>query len=222
MQLFRRRNLWWPTWLGWLCGVVPVAALAAGWAIWGERYLALTDRVDAEVLIVEGWIGRQGMEVAKGEFEELGYRYVVTGGGLTRSGWVPEGQSYAEMAAVELRRLGVPREKVLVASAGDPDNQRTYETAVAVRRVLEAHGLRGKSVNVLTRGPHARRSLSVFGKVLGPGVQVGVVSWTPPDSSAGPWWRSSQRGKEMLSESVAYLYELLLGSGRWARTNPPP
>jgi hypothetical protein len=41
-----------------------------------------------------------------------------------------------------------------------------------------------------------------------------VITWKPPEYRSEPWWRSSQRAKELLSESVGYVFEFLLNSGR--------
>jgi uncharacterized SAM-binding protein YcdF (DUF218 family) len=156
----------------------------------------------AKVLVVEGWIDRDGIRAARTEFDQYGYQYIVTTG-LS---------NHAEMAAGELIRLGVPTEKIVVACATETEINRTYESAVAAWRVLEAKGIHSKALNVFTWGPHARRSRLVFAKVTG--MAVGVVSWTPSGGEAVPWWRSSDRAKELLTETAGYVYEVLLNSGR--------
>ena len=123
------------------------------------------------------------------------------------------------MAASELIRSGIPREKIIVAPARDVKSQRTYESAVGVWRALRAKGIQPKSLNVFTYGPHARRSRLVFSKVYGPETEVGVISWVPSDSEALPWWRSSERAREMITETAGYLFEALLNSSR--RSNSP-
>jgi hypothetical protein len=215
VRLFRQRTIWCPTWLGWLCLGLPLVAVLVWWSVRGESYLSLTSRVGADVLVVEAWIGREGMQAAKEEYEAGGYCWLVATGGLTRGGWIEAGGSYAAMAEEEWLRLGLPREKVLAAPSKDPDSQRTFQSALAVRRLLEARGLPGTSVNVLTRGPHARRSRNAHQKAFGKHTAVGVIAWNPEAGSPLPWWRSSERAKEMLTETAGYLYEGLLDSGRW-------
>jgi len=56
----------------------------------------------------------------------------------------------------------------------------------------------------------------IFAKAFSPHTRVGVISWTPKDFSAGPWWKSSDRAEDMIKETVGYAYELLLNSGRWS------
>lgn len=176
--------------------------------------------------MVEGWIGRDGVGAAAVEFKRGGYQYIIATGGLgTARGWADPGWSYADGADHELIRLGVPEERIVVAPSGDSETQRTYESAVAVRRALEVRSMHPKALNVFTWGPHARRSRLVFAKVQGPGTEVGVVSWTPTRDEALPWWRSSDRAKELLTETAGYLYEMFFDSGRmsnYAGEEPSP
>ena len=204
-------------------GLVLFAAIllmsATGWVNSGEQFLELTKRLPADVLVVEGWIGREGIRAAVAEFQGSGYHYIVASGGLTSGRWEDEPASYAKMAADEMIRLGIPREKIVVATAGYTEKQRTFESAVAVWRVLRSAGILLKAVNIFTFGPHARRSGVVFAKVFSPAVNVGIIAWTPAEYRTEPWWRSSERSRDLLQETVGFLYEFLLNSGR--ATNSP-
>lgn len=216
LRLVCQRRVWCPTWLGWLCLLPLIGAIPAWWFYGGESFLSLTAPETAEVLVVEAWIGRAGMEAAKAEFDHGGYRWMVAAGGFTdKGGWTDEAWTYAEMAGNELERLGVPRDKLILASSGESESARTFRSAMATREALAAHGIQPVAVNVLTRGAHGRRSRLVFSKVLGPKVRVGVVSWQPPEDRVGLWWESSERAKELVGETAGYWFELLAGSGRW-------
>jgi uncharacterized SAM-binding protein YcdF (DUF218 family) len=176
--------------------------------------LATTDRLPADVLVVEGWIGREGIGAAVHEFERGGYRYIVASGGLTSGFWEDEPKSYAQMAAGEMLRLGVPRERVLVAYSEDTESRRTFESAVAVRQALRQAAINPKTINVFTFGPHARRSELVFRKVNSAAPEVGVIGWEPAEYQRKPWWKSSERAREVFEEVLGYIYEVLLNSGR--------
>jgi uncharacterized SAM-binding protein YcdF (DUF218 family) len=217
LQLFSRRTIWWPTWLGWSCLLLLIGSGVGWWFLAGEAFLAQTQRVLAKVLVVEAWIGRDGMQAAKEEFEAGKYEWLIAAGGYTGEGWMERRWSYAQMAEKELLRLGVPRDRLLAAQARETDAQRTYESALATMAVLEKHGLEGAAVNVFTRGPHSRRSRLVFAKVLGSKTLVGTISWSLPESQVGSWWRSSDRAKELVTETAGYWFEALAGSGRWAK-----
>jgi uncharacterized SAM-binding protein YcdF (DUF218 family) len=214
-RLVQRRTVWCPTWLGLFCITILLLSPAAWWFCWGESFLSQTKRLPAEVLVVEGWIGPDGVDAAAAEFEQHGYQYIVSTGGLTTGeGWSKAGWSYAEGAASELIRFGIPKDKIVVAPARNTESHRTYECAAAVRHALQSRGIHTKNLNVFTLGPHARRSRLVFAKVYEAGTQVGVIGWAPSGDKNVPWWKSSTRAKEMVAETAGYLYEALFNSGR--------
>jgi len=214
LRLIRRRTVWCPTWLGSISVAIIIIILLTWWFNCGESYLSVTRQVPAEFLVLEGWIGREGIRAAVTEFERGGYQYIVSTGGLASGLWEDQRASYATMAERELMRAGVANDLIIVAPAKDTERQRTYESAVAVLRVLQAKGVHPQAINVFTKGPHARRSCLVFAKVFGPGTKVGVLSWSPPSYAAMPWWRSSERAKTLLAETAGYVFEVLLNSGR--------
>jgi len=215
MSLFRPYTIWGPTCTGWTIIFAIVFVITAVCVINSESFLAPTDRLPADILVVEGWIGRKGISAAVNEFKQGGYRYIVASGGLTSGRWgEDEPESYAQMAANEIARLGVPKEHVLAACSEDTESHRTFESAVAVRRTLALDGIEPKTINVFTFGPHARRSELVFQKVNSGGPEVGVISWFPEDDCHKPWWRSSERSRGLLEEIFGYIYEALLNSGR--------
>jgi hypothetical protein len=186
------------------------------WWFNGESFFALTERQSADVLVVEGWIGREGLEAAKVEFDQGGYHYLVTCGGLAKDDWDSHQWNYALDAGRLMIRLGLPADRLIGAPAQETLGQRTFVSALAAHRALEARGLHPTAVNVFTIGSHARRSRLIFAKAFSPHTRVGVISWTPKDFSAGPWWKSSDRAEDMIKETVGYAYELLLNSGRWS------
>jgi len=202
-------------------------ALLALWFWWGEPFLCATNRVAADTLVVEGWIGRvEAMRVAKNEFEQGGYQCLVVTGGLAGEPWWERRRNVAEDAKSDLLELGFPPGKLIVASYGDSESQRTYVSALAAKHALEAKGQHPKGINVLSRAVHARRSRLVYAKVFRPTVKVGTISWWPYAQQTRSWWRSSSRAKELLNESFGFAYEALLSSGRWftgaPALNPPP
>ncbi|MFY9986432.1 MAG: ElyC/SanA/YdcF family protein [Chthoniobacterales bacterium] len=186
----------------------------AAWFTYGESFLAVTHRAPADILVVEGWIGRKGICAAVDEFKGGGYRYIVACGGLTSDRWEDAPSSYADMAAHEMIQSGVPRERIVVGRSANTEIHRTFESAVAVCRALRDAGIQPKALNVFTLGPHAGRSELVFSKVNSPGTKIGVIGWVPPEYRAEAWWRSSDRSRELLDETVGYFYEVLFNSGR--------
>lgn len=213
-KLFKRRTVWFPTLWGWILILLLVSAPVLLWWFGGESYLSVTSRLPANILVVEGWIGIEGIRAAAVEFNRGGYEFIVTTGGLTGERWMEERWSYAEMAERELLRFGIARVKVVAAPARDTESQRTYESALAVSRALQDRGISPEGINVFTLGVHARRSRLIFGKGLQAKTKVGVVAWKPTNYEALPWWRSSERSGDLVKETAGFLFEALFSSGR--------
>jgi len=207
LWLFRRATIWWPTWIGWCIVTGILFTSVIGWFNYGESFLASTHRVPADVLVVEGWIGRQGIRAAIDEFEQGGYRYIVASGGPPSGrGWEDKSTTYAVMAGREMMRLGIPKERLVVAASENTETRHTFESAVTVWRALRDAGIKPKDINVFTFGAHARRSALVFAKVNSQGPKIGVIGWLPTD------YKTDSR--EFLDETLGYLYEVLFNSGR--------
>jgi hypothetical protein len=218
MRFFIRRTILFPTRFGGLALFTLLALPVIWWAREGESFLASTERAPAaKVLVVEGWIGPEGIRAAAQEFAKGGYDLIVTSGGnpdpYDAENWQKEGWTFAEGALHTLERAGIPPEKIIAAPAAETEKSRTYNSALTVRTALAA---RPASLNIFTFGPHARRSRLVYEKVYGPGTKIGVIAWEPHGYTAGPWWKSSERSIDLLVQTVGFFYEFLLNSGRQA------
>jgi hypothetical protein len=219
ITLFKKRLIPFPTLTGWVCFLLIAGSPLAWWCVQGESFFSLTERYPAETLVVEGWIGIEGMRAAKAEFEHGGYQYIVTSGAFSGNRWDSRHWNYATEAGELLVRLGVPADRVIEAAAPDSENHRTFESALIVAQVMQKRGLHPASVNVFSFGAHARRSRLVFAKALSSATNVGIIAWIPPGYHDGSWWKSSERSLDLIKETIGYLFEVLLNSGR--RSNHP-
>ncbi|MBV9392690.1 MAG: YdcF family protein [Verrucomicrobia bacterium] len=214
MKLFSYRKVLFPTSFGWFLILLIVFAPISAWLFYGEAYLSPSNGSSAEILVVESWIGLDGIRAAVREFEENHYQLIVAVGGERLGKWDHYDVTFAEMGEKALLSFGVPHDQVIVAESRNSPTQRTYEEAVAARDALEAKGLTPLAVNIFTMGPHARRSQIVFGKIFDKQTKVGVIAWQDPACKNLPWWSSSERAREMLTETAAFIYELFFNSGR--------
>jgi len=223
IALWRRRLIPWPTVTGWALLAVLAALPFLGWFFFAERFLAARcPHPEAQLLVVEGWMGRAGVREAGREFSGAGYDAMVATGGLNEQLWGDEPLDTARLAAAELRGMGMAEERVWVAQPRETDTGRTYESALAVKRVLQDRAAQVGAVDVFTLGAHARRSRLVYAKVLGPSIEVGCIPWMPTKEAekGRRWWRSSNRAKHLITETVGYLFERLLNSGRSPSRKP--
>ena len=86
---------------------------------------------------------------------------------------------------------------------------RTYNSAVALKKWLREEGLSPHGINIVTQDVHARRTRLFFKKALGRGTAVGVIAVPNPDYNSGRWWRSSEAAEEVIGEAIGYLYAKL-------------
>jgi len=171
-------------------------------------FLALTHRLPTDILVVEGWVQPTAIAAAVAEFTNGGYRRVFTTGGPVHGTgeYSNDYNTSASVAAGNLKRAGLPPERLQMVPSRIKDRDRTYSAALALRNWLVEHGHNVKQINVLTEGVHARRSRLLFQKAFGDDVQIGIIAVPNPDYDAAHWWRYSEGVKEIISEGAAYLY----------------
>ena len=189
-----------------MASVVLVGGL--GLVLGIHPFLAVTHRVPANVLVVEGWIHGYGLDAAVQEFKTGLYKQVYTTGGPVEGIGTSSSvyDTEAHRSAGLLKEAGIPAEDVQSVPSRFVGRDRTYNSAVTLRNWFREHGLHVGSINVLTEDVHACRARLLFREALGPGVQVGIISVPDPDYDASRWWHSSDGVREVLSEGIAYLY----------------
>jgi hypothetical protein len=62
------------------------------------------------------------------------------------------------------------------------------------------------SVDIVSIGPHARRSRLLYQKALGDKVKVGVIAIEDKRFDPDHWWQSSVGVRSVMGETIAYLY----------------
>jgi uncharacterized SAM-binding protein YcdF (DUF218 family) len=206
--IFIRKERWGLSWLG--CLVVAFTALTVFEFIVLEihPFLAETQRVDSNSLVVEGWIHEYAAQLAVKEFKEGHYeRVFTTGGPVEGSGaYTTDAYTLASVGAGRLKKAGVPPESLQMVPSRVMDRDRTFGSAVALRNWLSEHNMPLHSINVLTEGSHARRTRLLFQEAFGDEVKVGVISVSSPDYDANHWWRYSEGVREIIGETIAYTY----------------
>ncbi len=189
--LLDRKERWSLSWRGRL--VLASALLLVGALVLKGVYpfLAITHRVNANILVVEGWIHEYAIRAAVKEFQSNQYQRVSVGADL-------------------LKKWGLPDERLEMVPSRVMDRDRTYGSAVALRNWFLDHNMAVSGIDVVTEDVHARRTRLLFQKAFGKDVQVGIIGVANVDYPANRWWHYSQGLKNVVSEFAAYLYARLL------------
>jgi uncharacterized SAM-binding protein YcdF (DUF218 family) len=210
--LFDRRERWSLSWRGRLILAFAVVLLSVLVFRSVYPFLAITHRVDADVLVVEGWVHQYAIRAAVDEFRSGSYERVFTTGGPVQGtgGYTNDYNTSASVAADLLRKNGLANGSVQMVPSRVMDRDRTYSSAVALRNWFRDHNMAVSGIDVVTEDLHARRTRLLFQKALGDKVAVGVIAIPNPDYDAKRWWRYSEGLKNVLSEAATYVYARLL------------
>ena len=206
--LLERRERWGLSWRGRLVLALAGLLLGAVWVLNIHPFLAPTQRVDARILVVEGWVHEYAIRAAAAEFQAGHYQKIyTTGGPITGTdGATNDFNTAASVGAELLAKVGVAGEFIQMVPSHVTGRDRTYNSAAALRDWFREHQIAPRSVNVLTEDAHARRTRLLFQEALGREVAVGIIAVPNPDYDARRWWRYSEGVREILGESIAYLY----------------
>jgi uncharacterized SAM-binding protein YcdF (DUF218 family) len=206
--IFVRKNRWGLSWRGRLF-LVCVLLLATSLLLKAVYpFLAVTHRVNSDVLVVEGWVHEYAIQAAVDEFRSGGYsRIFTTGGPVEGTGrYINDYNTSASVGADLLRKNGLASASVQMVPSRIVDHDRTYGSAVALQRWLTDHDIKVSGINVLTENVHARRSRLLFQKALGDSVRVGIIAVRNPDYEPKRWWSCSEGVRDVIGETVAYVY----------------
>jgi len=209
--LFRRRQIPIPTWRGWVAILLLAALLCVFVLKRTYSFLALNASKPVDFLVVEGWAPDYALTEAVTEFNRHPYqRLFTTGVPLEHGAPLSEYRTYAELSAATLVKLGLGSNAVQAVPAPRVRQDRTYTSAVALRKWMLEHAVTVTNINVLTVGPHARRTRLLFHKAFGKGVSVGIISMPSADYDQANWCRSSQGFRDVTGEFLAYTYARFL------------
>jgi hypothetical protein len=206
--LLSRKERWGLAWRGWAVLTVLLLLAGLGFLAGSRHFLAVTHRVDSNVLVVEGWGHPYAMDAAVKEFNAGHYDRAFTTGGPVEGmgGYVNDYCTSASVGAGLLKAAGLPDKVIQMVPSRVWNRDRTYYSAVALRDWFKEHNLQVQSFNIVTEGAHARRTRMLFQEAFGRDVQVGIISVPSPDYDEKHWWRCSEGVREVIGESIAYVY----------------
>jgi hypothetical protein len=175
-----------------------------------HQFLAKNAPIDADILVVEGWLPDYAIDVALDKFRQGSYDRVVTiGGPISRGSYLFKYQTFAELAAATLQERGLDPQYLLAVPYCTESTNRTYDTATDLKVWLHSAQLQFNSIDLLTLGTHSRRSWILFKKAFEPEVKIGTIAVEPLHYDSRQWWKSSEGARTILSEFIAYIYTRL-------------
>jgi uncharacterized SAM-binding protein YcdF (DUF218 family) len=202
------RERWGLSARGWLVAIAIFLLASIAWLLNVQPFLAQTHRVDTNILVVEGWVQEYAVRAAAQEFRAAHDDQIYTTGGpvVGSGGYSNDFNTSASVGAELLVKAGVPAEFVQMVPSHVSGRDRTYSSAVALREWFHHHQTKITGFNVLTEDVHARRTRLLFQEAFGKDVHVGIIAVPSPEYDPNHWWRYSEGVREVLGESIAYLY----------------
>jgi uncharacterized SAM-binding protein YcdF (DUF218 family) len=207
LRLVGKRERWGLTGRGWLVLVCLVLGLV--WGV-GPRiypFFAVVQPIEAEALVIEGWVTDDNLEDAAAEFRSRPYQYLLTTGAtLTQGHYLSAYKTYADLAQATLIKIGIAPDRIIAIPSPKVKRDRTYTSAVTLQEWLDQNPGKIHRINLMTPGVHARRSWTLFKKALGNRVEIGIIAIPDRDYNAQSWWTSSEGVKKVVFEAIGYFY----------------
>lgn len=207
LRLVRRREVPVPTFVGALVLLAIAALLLVGLARGLYPFLATESPAGGGLLVVEGWGGAPVLDAATARFASGRYdRIATTGGAIDPDLHVTAASNWADLARIGLASRGVDPARIEAVPTPPSAQNRTFLSAVMLRDRLEHEGDPPARLDVVTLGPHARRTRRLYRLAFGDGVDVGVVSAPPHRYAPDRWWATSEGSRTVITEAIGLAW----------------
>jgi hypothetical protein len=209
-MLFKRKEIWVPTWKGWIILLAAFAAFVVGAVTFTPKFLAPTKPLGARVLVVEGWISDTGLERAIQLHATNQYALVISSGQNIEKGMdISHYNTYAELGASRMINLGFKGTNLVKVPALPSTRDRTYHSALAVRNFLLTNTTH-RSIDIISDSVHSRRTWLLYEKACGPEIKVGIIANPNDGFTSRNWWKTSNGVRIVLNEAIGYIYARLV------------
>ena len=206
---FKKKDPWGPTKTGLVVFLTSCAAIFLFAFLQLYDFLSVSEPIQAEYLVVEGWVPDHVLKNAVDDFNKNNCKLIFCVGGPIETGsYLFQFNNFADLTYYRLKKLGVIESKIVSIETDDVKKDRTYESALALKKWASTSGLELKSINVYTLGAHARRSRFLFQKALGDTVEVGIIGVVEQTFDPKAWWKYSNGFRTVIDETIAYLYAI--------------
>ncbi len=195
------------TFRGWLALIIIIASILVLAILNIHPFLSVTHRVNTDVLVLEGWVPDYAVKKSIEEFEDNNYKLmIVTGIPIKTGSFLTKYKSTAEVTTASLIKLGFDKNLIVTVSAPYSKKDRTFSSALALKKYLSKSKFKVKSFNIFTFGCHSRRSWLLFKKAFGNKMNIGIISIRKITYNPDRWWKTSDGVRDVIDETVAYIY----------------
>jgi len=171
-------------------------------------FLSPQKPISAKILVVEGWLNDDALQESLRIFNEGQDRLLIVTGGPLNTGYIITNyRSTAEVARATLLKLGGDSNKIVSVSRDLVWRDRTYTTALKLRKYLQQKIPQVHSFNLVSLGAHSRRSWLLYKKAM-PDYQIGIVSIKQNLYDSEHWWKTSKGFRSVFTETIGYFYVL--------------
>jgi len=202
-----KRMRWGLTIWGWLSILLIVILTIFLLITRTYRFLAPTHRVEADVLVLEGAVPDYVLDSAIHEFNVNHYKLLITTG--TPLEWGHLLIDYGNTASVSessLKKMGFDTTLLVAVATDEIRNDRTFNSALALAGYIKEFHPEVKAINLMSYGPHSRRSQMMFQAALGDNFEVGIISIKSFYYGRNDWWKSSKGFREVMNELLGYIF----------------
>lgn len=206
--MYRKKEKWVATWRGHLLKLVIFIVLILLYVKTIVSFLAPVNTMNADVLVVEGYLPDYAILESIKVFNNGNYKYLVlTGKKRSKGAHLDMYANDGAYSAATLEKVGFDMSKVVVVVARDDIRKdRTFYSAIALNDWLQSHHPDFTSVDLVSLGCHSRRSQRLFQKALIDKFEVGIYAVQNQSYEQDRWWRSSHGFREVTKESLAWVY----------------
>lgn len=198
---------WGITGKGWIVMLLTVTIIILFTLAYIQPFLSSSSPIQADALVVEGWIADEAIKKAMVKFQQGNYKVLITTGSpLSKGYYLAQYKTFAELTAATFISLGFDPDKLVAIPSPKVKIDRTAAAAITLRKWLYTNDMLIKSINLYSFDVHTRRSWLIFKTILTPDIKVGAISYPSPDYNPQYWWTSSEGFRMVISETIAYLY----------------
>lgn len=170
------------------------------------NFLAPIKPIETKVMVIEGWMNDFALEEVYTLFQKEDYDLLITTGGSLDNGYLATHYiTAAELAKATLIELGMDSTKILSIPRNFTLKNRTFLSALALKRWMDEHTRSVPDFNLVSLGAHSKRSWFLFQKAM-PETKIGVIAMQDQRFDSKKWWTTSIGSRTVITEAIGYFY----------------